>query len=124
VSLDAALAAAKRGWYTFPVVFTDGRKVPAVKWRDWATTDVPTLVAEWSGRDYPAAGIECEKSGLIVVDEDTLGDFQRLADELGAVIPDTYTVRTGRTGGGRQFYFTNPTRVRSKNRGSRAATST
>ena len=105
MSLDAAIEAAKRGWAAFPVVFVDGKKVPAVKWRAWATTDIEMLAAEWSGSSYPAAGIECEKAGLVVIDEDTLGDFQRLADNQGETIPATYTVRTGRAGGGRQFYF-------------------
>ena len=76
-----------------------------MSWREWATTDVGTLVAEWSGRSYPAAGIECEKSRLVVIDEDTLDEFQRLARSQDESIPDTYTVRTGRASGGRQFYF-------------------
>ena len=63
------------------------------------------LAAEWAGRDYPAAGIECEKAGLVVIDEDTLGEFQRLAADQGETIPDTYAVRTGRATGGRQSYF-------------------
>jgi Bifunctional DNA primase/polymerase, N-terminal/AAA domain len=105
MSLDAALAAAKRGWAAFPVYFDGARKHPAVKWRDWATTDVDTLIAEWSARAYPAAGIECEKSGLVVIDEDTLGEFKRLAASQGESVPVTYAVRTGRVGGGRQYYF-------------------
>jgi hypothetical protein len=76
-----------------------------VKWREWATTDIHQLAAKWAGSSYPAAGIECEKAGLVVIDEDTLDEFQRLAADRGETIPDTYAVRTGRPGGGRQSYF-------------------
>jgi hypothetical protein len=103
--LNAALTAAKRGWPAFFVFFKDGRKHPAVKWRDWGTTDTGTLIAEAAGRSYPAAGIECERAGLVVIDEDTLGEFKRLAASLGESVPVTYVVRTGRAGGGRQYYF-------------------
>ena len=47
-------------------------------------------------------GIHCGKSGLVVVDEDQLGEFKRYADEHGVKIPRTLVVATAR---GRHYYF-------------------
>ena len=114
MTVDAAIEAAKQDLYVFPVYFEGKRKLPAKKWRDEATTDIPQIYAWWSGRSYPAYGIECERSGIVVVDEDKLDEFQRLAEQLGQTLPETYVVRTGRTGGGRQFHFDNPLGIRNK----------
>lgn len=50
-------------------------------------------------------GIACGPSGLLVLDEDTLGALDKLAESLGEVVPPTYRVRTSR---GWHYYFEDP----------------
>jgi hypothetical protein len=97
-----ALGAAKRSWAVFPLPPRD--KVPRVKWRDVSTDDVQTIAAEFAGRvlNY---GIDCGKSGLVIIDEDKPGEFQRWAGDHSHTIPATFTVRTAH---GRHWYFTPP----------------
>lgn len=83
-------------WAVFPV----GRdKKPLVPWKAESRPR-----EQWNGDWPPGAntGIDCGKSGLLVLDEDQPGALQ---DWLGTV-PETHTVRTGRDGGGRHLYFT------------------
>lgn len=89
----------ERDWrddlYVFPV---DGKR-PKV--RHWREESAPW--DEWTGRWPKGAGfgIDCGKSGLVVVDEDELG----AVDAWLGFTPMTYTVRTGK---GRHFYFRAP----------------
>ncbi len=82
--------------FVFPV--EPGGKTPLVRWRsESAPWD------EWTGR-WPSGagfGVDCGRSGLVVIDEDELG---AVAAWLGYT-PMTYTVRTGK---GRHFYFLAP----------------
>ena len=50
-------------------------------------------------------GIDCGKSGLLVVDEDRPGAFDSYAASAGYVVPVTFTVTTGK---GRHVYFRQP----------------
>ncbi|SCL25435.1 phage/plasmid primase, P4 family [Micromonospora inyonensis] len=126
-TLDAALAMVDRGCYIFPVdhpelpkcvgvrtpdhdpdACTKRGKHPAVgKWSIESTAKVVDIAAHFAGtlRNY---GIDCRASHLLVIDEDTPGAFQRYADEHGHTIPRTFTVATGRAGGGRHLYFRAP----------------
>jgi hypothetical protein len=97
VTLDYAMAAAERGWSVFPVK----GKVPTVKWADEATRD-PHTIAAWLAGTALNYGIACGPSGLLVIDEDTPGGFDRFAADHGVTVPATYTVATGR---GRHLYF-------------------
>jgi hypothetical protein len=97
MSLDHALAAAERGWSVFPL----RGKRPTVKWATEATRDAHTIVA-WLAATSDNYGIACGPSELLVIDEDTPGDFAKYAADVGATIPDTFTVKTGR---GTHFYF-------------------
>jgi hypothetical protein len=118
--VDAALALAKAGIYVFPVdhpeipvcvgigkthnpFSTDHRrgKHPCVPWGEKATIKEHLIRAYWSqGRRN--IGIHCGKCGLVVVDEDKLGEFKKYADEHGVKIPPTLVVATAN---GRHYYF-------------------
>jgi hypothetical protein len=71
--MRAALAWAGQGWQVFPCA--PGGKPPALRdtdWRDIATTDPGQIERWWTARPYNI-GIDCGKSGLAVIDLDTLG---------------------------------------------------
>lgn len=98
--LNAALNYAEQGWHVFPV---QGKR-PLVSWREESTTD-STKIAEWWGNSDNGIGIDCGKSGLVVLDIDDLEAIQPLADKLGwnPVDDDTTVIRTGR--GGIHVYY-------------------
>jgi hypothetical protein len=50
-------------------------------------------------------GIDCGKSGYLVIDEDTPGAFDRYAQSIGQFVPVTFTVTTAK---GRHVYFRQP----------------
>lgn len=120
--LDAALAAADRGWRVFPV--EPGGKSPALKrWLQLATTDHQRLRSWWRAADRWNVGIATGESGLLVVDLDPAHGatapnrfmgaqhgsdvLAMLAADAGAAAPtDTYTVAT--PSGGRHLYFRAP----------------
>ncbi len=120
--LDAALAAADRGWRVFPI--DPGGKSPAFKrWQQLATADHQQLRSWWRPADRWNVGIAAGESGLLVVDLDPAHGaiaparfngaehgsdvLAMLAAEAGAVEPtDTYTVAT--PSGGRHLYFRAP----------------
>jgi hypothetical protein len=137
--LSAALDAAERGWYVFPL--RPGTKRPAlhgeakcprtgpcagghVKWEQRATTDPDRIRAAWSSASFNV-GIATGPSGLVVVDLDTpehkgsadapdgATTFAALCERAGHAIPDTYRTRTA--SGGQHLYFTAPTSVRLAN---------
>lgn len=122
--LQAALDLARRGFYVFPLDHPshewcqgvgkdhvphragDRGKHPACKWSTWSTTDPDTISAThyFGGRAYNI-GIDCGKSGLLVVDEDVPDEWDRLCADLEVDPPVTFTVRTAK---GRHFYFRQP----------------
>ncbi|MEU5872486.1 phage/plasmid primase, P4 family [Glycomyces sp. NPDC047369] len=126
-TLDDALTMVERGCYIFPVDHPDlpkcagvrtpehdpdsctkRGKCPAVgRWSIESTAKVADIAAHFAGtlRNY---GIDCRASQLLVIDEDTPGAFQQYADQHGHTIPNTFTVTTGRPGGGRHLYFRVP----------------
>ncbi|MFY1589126.1 phage/plasmid primase, P4 family [Micromonospora sp. WMMD734] len=126
-TLDGALAMVDRGCYIFPVdhpelpkcagvrtpdhdpdACTKRGKHPVVKkWSIESSSKVADIAVHFAGatRNY---GIDCRASRLLVIDEDAPGVFQKYADEHGHTIPRTFTVSTGRAGGGRHLYFRVP----------------
>jgi len=100
VSLDHALAAAKRGWSVFPIKARE--KEPVGRWTEEATTDPKTITA-WLAGTSLNYGIACGPSGLVVIDEDAPGAADRLAQACGYdTLPATFTVSTAK---GRHFYY-------------------
>ncbi|MFJ8025097.1 bifunctional DNA primase/polymerase [Streptomyces sp. NPDC096311] len=137
--LNAALAAAARGWHVFPL--RPGIKLPALhgertctrtgpcagghrKWEQRATTDPDRIRAAWTRAPFNV-GIATGPSGLLVVDLDTpehkgssdtpdgAATFGALCERAGHAVPDTYRVRTA--SGGTHLYFTTPSGARMTN---------
>ncbi|MFI8069803.1 bifunctional DNA primase/polymerase [Streptomyces sp. NPDC086033] len=134
--LRAALEAAERGWYVFPL--RPGTKRPALhgeqactstgpcasghrKWEQRATTDAERIRAAWSRAPFNV-GIATGPSGLVVVDLDTpehkgssdapdgATTFRALCERAGHAVPDTYRTRT--TSGGTHLYLATPPGLR------------
>lgn len=128
--LELATGFAARGWRPFPVDHptlevcagtgakcqqnraklgdcpSDKRgKHPTGGWGTM-TASKPTegMLSIWFG-PVRNIGIACGPSGLLVLDEDTLGALSKLAESLGEVVPPTYRVRTSR---GWHYYFEDP----------------
>lgn len=105
---DAARQLAERGWAVFPCGREDGKK-PLCKWRDESTANP----AEDLFDNGANIGIDCGKSGLVVLDldrkdgRDGLADWESLKTEHrfedeGALVTETPT-------GGRHMIFSDPT---------------
>lgn len=86
-------------WHVFPV---GQDKAPLVRWKTLATND-PTAVATWQAR-YPNSnlGVACGPSGLLVMDADAPGEFERFCEAHGQAVPHTFSVLTAK---GRHWYF-------------------
>ena len=89
-----------KGWTLFPV--KPNSKTPLVRWREHQSTD-----ADWiNGRNY---GIDCGRSGLVVVDLDTKNGidgaekFRELCERYSKRVPKTFRVKT--PSGGTHLYF-------------------
>ncbi|MFL1901056.1 bifunctional DNA primase/polymerase [Streptomyces tauricus] len=139
--LNAALSAAERGWYVFPLRV--GSKRPALhgetscprtgpcasghaKWEQRATTDLERIRVAWSHGPFNV-GIATGPSRLVVVDldmpksqdkgsegtPDGVTTFEALCERTGRAVPDTYRTRT--PSGGMHLYFTAPDGVRLTN---------
>ena len=96
------------GWYVFPVtIYEDAsgkrHKVPAVKWKDWATNDPRTIEKAWAGEHSGRwIGVYCAPSGIVVGDVDPGGDESIAA--AGHTLPDTFEYPTHRKGGRHHVY--------------------
>lgn len=67
--LDAALAAAGRGWNVFPLA--PAGKIPAIReWEQRATTGRCQIYRWWAKDARRNVGVAAGKSGLVVVDLD------------------------------------------------------
>jgi hypothetical protein len=108
---DAACTYADRGWAVMPLKARQkaplGLLVP--HGMDDATSDLATVFGWWERVPHANVGINCEASGLVVLDvdprndgEDSLHDLLR---ELGT-LPRTIEAHSG--GGGQHILFRNP----------------
>jgi hypothetical protein len=79
-------------------------KHPCGRWTRDSTAD-PAVIRAALARGPRNLGIDCGKSGLLVIDEDTPGAFGHYARRIGEVLPVTFTVSTGK---GRHIYFRQP----------------
>ncbi|WP_168627364.1 AAA family ATPase [Cryobacterium sp. BB307] len=72
----------------------------------------PGLVRKWRAEGYNL-GVVCGPSGVVILDEDTLGDFERFCRDKGVEVPVTYKVRSAK---GWHYYFAEPEGVHFGNR--------
>lgn len=72
----------------------------------------PAVVSTWRRRGYNL-GVVCGPSRVVILDEDTLGDFERFCAEDGHELPSTYRVRSSK---GWHYYFSEPDGTRLGNR--------
>ncbi len=79
-------------------------KHPCGRWTRDSTAN-PGLIRAALARGPRNLGLDCGKSGLLVIDEDTPGAFGQYARSTGEVLPVTFTVTTGK---GRHIYFRQP----------------
>lgn len=127
---DRAIEHAERGFCVFPVI--PGEKRPAVKWRDWSTTDLETIHNRWSLRpgdrwsphpgeaDNYNIGIDCGKSGLLVLDIDMKKgkNGQRSLDKLtleNEELPETPISST--PSGGKHYIFRTTMKIKNDSTG-------
>lgn len=82
----------------------DRGKHPCGRWSRDSTNQVDEILPALA-RGLRNLGIDCGKSGFLVVDEDRPAAFFRYAASLGEEIPATFGVRTGK---GMHFYFRQP----------------
>jgi hypothetical protein len=105
---EHALEAAARGFAVFPVA----GKRPLLSWRADSSNDADAVRAmPWA--DATGIGVDCGKSGLVVVDIDDLDAVPALAEEIGwdPTGDETLISRTGR-GGMHIFYRAGAAEVR------------
>lgn len=107
-TLEIAVSLAKAGWPVFPVsIYEDAsgkrHKVPAVKWKEWATTDAKTVAKAWAGEHSGRwIGVYAGKAGIVVLDVDPGGDESIAA--AGYEISKTFNYPTHRAGGRHHVY--------------------
>ena len=79
-------------------------KHPCGRWSRDSTSD-PEVIRAALSRGLRNLGVDCGKSGYLVIDEDRPGAFSTYARSVGQVIPVTFTVTTAK---GRHLYFRQP----------------
>src|ERR1039457_965378 len=79
-------------------------KHPCGRWSRDSTSD-PEVIRAALSRGLRNLGVDCGKSGYLVIDEDQPGAFSAYARSIGQVIPVTFTVTTAK---GRHLYFRQP----------------
>lgn len=96
---------ARDGYYVFPM--TAGTKSPLVKWREGSTRSDQAIVRWWTRWPNANIGIDCGKSGIIVVDVDGDIGMQSWKALKVAYEQDHCDLFAGRvvTPNGRHYFF-------------------
>ena len=106
-TLDAALTYAARGWHIFPVEPRGKRPMRGLRWREASTTDPKTVRAWWKRWPEANIGLDCGKSGLVVLDFDA-GKPTFAGDDLLEALFRIPTASAATGGGGYHFLFQQP----------------
>jgi hypothetical protein len=131
-ALDAAQRLTARGWVVFPADRPDNGlhcsgsaracrerrcgaesdaskrgKHPAVvaRWGELTGPVAPEQLVEWFAAGRYNVAIAAGPSGLLIVDDDAAGGFERYAESIGEKVPDTFRLPTAQ---GWHHYFTVP----------------
>lgn len=104
--LQAALDYAACGLFVFPL--KPGAKSPAFKgWQESSTTDAATITAWWTQTPNYNIGIDCGKSGIVVIDYDAANGKQGLTIReewrKNHAMPESWISKTPR-GGLHEYY--------------------
>jgi len=104
---------AKNGWYVFPVKPRDKTPLTSHGLKD-ASNNIGVVRQWWAKWPEANIGLNCGKSGMVVVDLDKRGEYDGLQewDNIGVKV-STSTSLTG--GGGRHMMFKAPAGVSIKN---------
>lgn len=112
-TIEQALQFAARGWSCFPL---HGKRPPTgYLWRDRSTSDAATLAADfrtYSNGAAPNVGLDCGKSGLVVIDldrkdgRDGPAEWAALKARMGFDDAGALVSQTG--GGGLHLVFSAP----------------
>lgn len=113
-NFELALKYADAGLSVFPASDISKRPVLTGDWRDHSTDEVAKVSNMWADRPCAAVGVDCGKSGLLIIDldrnhkdgADGVAVFGELAKAHGG-IPDVPRVLT--PNGGVHIYFKQPT---------------
>ncbi|HQC92536.1 MAG TPA: phage/plasmid primase, P4 family [Microbacteriaceae bacterium] len=103
---EIAASLARFGWPVFPVtIYRDAsgkrHKVPAVKWKAEATTDVSTVNRWWAGEFSGCwIGVYAEKAGIVTIDLDVRGDVNGFDSLRRADLELPNSLNYGSIGGG------------------------
>lgn len=109
-SLDVALCLAAKGWHIFPVRVMrspGGKKIakPIDNWNDASTTDTATIERWYNGAWATAGiGIDCGKSGIVVIDADAKDDTDGIANLEALGLPRAVLVVKTPGGGEHRYY--------------------
>lgn len=91
---------AAEGWCVFPVK----HKMPLAHWRDDSSCD-QEQIAQMRWDEATGIGLDCGKSGIVVIDIDNLDSISLLADRLGWDPTSDYTALARTGSGGLHVYY-------------------
>lgn len=107
---EKAVALSKAGYAVFPTdirLDNRGKKKPTNG--QWSRAKPGLMVPEWTSREYGAAYLNCEASGIVVVDIDLHDDVDGRAalEDAGIAIPQT-PMQIKTWSGGQHLFFRQP----------------
>lgn len=101
---SVAHALIRNGLWVFPC--QPGSKEPATSHGFHnAKSDARAVDRWWRQQPGYNPAIDCGRSGLVVIDEDTVGEFARFCDDQNRAVPDTFRVNTAH---GVHWWFRQP----------------
>ena len=106
--VEYALEYARRGWFIFPLTPLSKTPLPGSRGLLDATTDVEIIKRWWRDEPHANIGVNCGKSGLVVLDVDTKDGKvggESLIDIVGESFELLETVIATTWSGGRHYFY-------------------